>query len=402
MAVSHGFKGVSSTIDEAAEVARALKGREGDARVQLSDSRPVNRVISIRNKMPLEDVPIADKLAFFQGISAAVKRHDDRISTARASYREITGKRYLVTSEGTSIVTDVSLMYLQCTATGAEGGVMASSRDEVAMVSSGWELFDKKEPMGKISDRLVHKVRNQLDGVACKRGSFPCVLGPRVAGMLAHEALGHLAEADSFDSAAFAGLENKPVAPEFVTMVDSPRVRDGFGNITHDDEGVAARKVILIDRGTLAGQMTNREWAFKLGCRPTGNARAETYKVPPIVRMRNTYFERGDMSLDELLGGIKDGYYCGDVRGGQAEANSSFQVAVQGCYEIKNGELCRPVRGLAISGVAVKSLKLIDALGKDFGMESSYCGKSDQYMPTSDGGPHVRVKKGGIVFGGDE
>jgi TldD protein len=118
--------------------------------------------------------------------------------------------------------------------------------------------------------------------------------------------------------------------------------------------------------------------------------------------MRNTHFEKGDMSVDELVGGVKQGYYCGDVRGGQAEANSNFQVAIQECFEIENGEIGRPVKGLAISGVAVSTLKLIDGLGKDFGIESSYCGKSDQFMATSDGGPHMRIKKGGIIFGGDE
>ncbi len=401
-AVSHGSKGIRSTIGDAVGVAKALGGREGDARVVLSDVRPVNRSITSRPSTPLEDVPVADKIRFFKDMCVGTRRLDSRISTARASYRELTGKRHLVTSDGASVATDVSLMYLMSTAVGADGSTVASSRDEVARVSTGWELFERMEPSARISDRLARKTRSQLDGVRCRRGSFPCVLGPRVVGMLAHEALGHLTEADYYASGAFLGQEGQAVAPEYVTLVDMPRVKDGFGNIVVDDEGVVARKVTLIDRGRLGNQMSNREWAARLGRRPTGNARAESYRFPPIIRMRNTHFEKGDMSVDELVGGVKQGYYCGDVRGGQAEANSNFQVAIQECFEITNGEIGRPVKGLAISGVAVSTLKLIDGLGKDFGIESSYCGKSDQFMATSDGGPHMRIKKGGIIFGGDE
>ena len=218
--------------------------------------------------------------------------------------------------------------------------------------------------------------------------------------MLAHEALGHLSEADLFCSGAFNGLGGEQVAPDGVTMVDSPRMKGGFGNIEVDDEGVLPRKVVLIDDGILGDQLTNRQWAARLGMKPTGNARAESYRKVPLIRMRNTYFERGDMTTEELIENVGNGYYCGDVRGGQAESNSSFQVGIQRCYEIRNGRLGRPVRDLSISGIALRSLKLIDGVGKDFGFESSYCGKYDQSMATSDGGPHMSLKKGAVIFGG--
>ena len=401
-AVSHGIRDIGSTVADAATVARAVGDHDDDDRVKLADVRSQKRSIKSGLEMPLDEVSNSDKLRFLQGVCVSVRNSDPRISTVRASYRELTGKRYLVTDEGTVSEMEVSSIYLMCTASGADGSRVGSARDEVARASTGWELFEDTEPKERISERLVRKLRGQLDGVACKRGSFHCVLGPRVVGMLAHEALGHLSEADYFASGAFAGKEGKLIAPEDVSMVDSPKVKDGFGNIDLDDEGVAPVKVTLIEHGRLKDKMTNREWAARLGCRPTGSARAETYRVPPIIRMRNTYFEKGDQSLEELLEGVKSGYYCGDVRGGQAEANSSFQVAIQDCYEVKHGEIGKPVRNLAISGIALDSLRLIDGLGKDFGMESSYCGKSDQYMATSDGGPHMRFLKGGIIFGGEE
>ena len=89
--------------------------------------------------------------------------------------------------------------------------------------------------------------------------------------------------------------------------------------------------------------------------RPTGNARAESYLYSPIIRMRNTFFEPGTFSEEELLENIDFGYFCADFRGGQAQLNASFQVGIQEAYEIVNGEIGRPVTDLSISGIATDS-----------------------------------------------
>ena len=399
-AVGTSSSAVASTISEAAKAARASRSIRGDFKVSLADVRPIKKKIVLRPRIPLHSVDPTDKVRFSKGLCKKVVASDVRIATCKTIYREVTGKRYLATSEGTSVEWDQSLLYLMASASGKDGGIPAASREEVAAVATGWEHLDKSNSIDDIAARLARKMRTQMDGIQCKRGSFPCVLGPKVVGILAHEALGHLAEADYFSSGAFYGLEGKEVAPDFITMVDSPSLKGSFGDVVVDDEGSPPTKVTLIAKGMLGEQLTNREWAGKLGTKPTGNARAETYRVPPIIRMRNTYIERGDMSLEELLEGVKFGYYCADVRGGQAESNSSFQVGIQECFQIEDGNLTKPVRDLAISGVAVKSLMLIDGLGKDFGIESSYCGKMGQSAATSDGGPHMRLKKGAIIFGG--
>jgi TldD protein len=398
-ASSDGMDDVATTIAEASAAARALS-KGGPIDTRMSDVRPVRRKVRPPVAVPLAEVALEDKVSHLASMCRSVVGADPRIASAKASYMDITGERALVTSEGTEVSNTISHAYLMAHASGKESGRMVSVRDEVGTVSAGWEFFSRVETAEATSARLVRKARLQMDGVPCRRGTHPCVISPRVAGMLAHEALGHLSEADLFAAGAFNGLAGRRIAPESVTMVDSPRVDGGFGNIVVDDEGVVPKPVTLIDGGILGSQMTNREWAARLGVAPTGNARAENYRVPPVIRMRNTYFERGDMTLEELLEGTKSGYYCVDVRGGQAESNSSFQVGIQECYEVVRGELGRSVRSLAISGLATKSLRMIDGVGKDFGLESSYCGKFSQSMPTSDGGPHIGIRKGGIVFGG--
>ena len=399
-AASDGSSGVVRTIADAVEAAGAFCVKEADARVELSPVRPVTRRSKSRAATPFDEVDVALKTSFLKDICTGVSRKEPRTGTCWVDYSDTSGTSVLLTSEGTVVESDVSEVTLSITASGESNGVKAYSREDVGTVMEGWEYLNKTYPSDDLSGSVAGKLTDHLNGVKCSRGSFSCVLGPRVVGMLAHEALGHLSEADLFCSGAFNGLGGERVAPDGVTMVDSPRMKGGFGNIEVDDEGVVPKKVVLIDDGILGDQLTNRQWAARLGLKPTGNARAESYRKVPMIRMRNTYFERGDMTTEELVENVRNGYYCGDVRGGQAESNSSFQVGIQRCYEIRNGRLGRPVRDLSISGIALKSLRLIDGVGKDFGFESSYCGKYDQSMATSDGGPHMSLKKGAVIFGG--
>jgi predicted Zn-dependent protease len=399
-AFTDGSLNAADTVRNAAKAAGAVRLKSDDERATLSPVRTICRELKVDATDVFADVDVSNKIAYLKEVCAGVRDKEPRTKTCWADYRDLSGRSVLLTSEGTVIESEISEMSMTVTASGAHTDVKASSREDVGVTSTGWRRTEKAYPPGLVSERVAAKMTDHLNGVKCRRGSFGCVLGPRVVGMLAHEALGHLSEADLFCTGAFNGLEGKRVAPDTVTMVDSPRLRGGFGNIRIDDEGVSPRKVFLIDKGFLGDQLTNRQWAARLGVKPTGNARAESYRKPPIIRMRNTFFERGEMTTEELVEGIKAGYYCGDVRGGQAEMNSSFQIGIQQCYEIRNGEIGRPVRDLSISGIALKSLRLIQGVGRDFGFESSYCGKFDQSMATSDGGPHMSLGKGAVIFGG--
>ena len=220
--------------------------------------------------------------------------------------------------------------------------------------------------------------------------------GPIVVGIIAHEALGHLAEADLTINSPFKDLIGREVAPEHVTMSERI-VEGGFGNDKYDDEGVPVKDIHIIENGTLKQIMLNREYAHKWGMEPNGHARAENYTYPPIIRMRNTIFEPRDWKFEEMIEDIKFGYYVVDFRGGQAQLNSAFQVGVQEGYMIENGEITKPIRDTSISGIAIEALKKISAVGKDFGLEMGRCGKGQSAFVSS-GGPHMRFD-GGIIIG---
>jgi TldD protein len=113
--------------------------------------------------------------------------------------------------------------------------------------------------------------------------------------------------------------------------------------------------------------------------------------------MRNTYMAPQDHTFEELFERVKEGYFFKSFRGGQANLDGTFQVGIQEAYEIVNGELGAPIRDASISGNTLETLLKVDAVGKDFELDSGRCGKG-QTAFIGDGGPHIRVSE--VTVGG--
>ena len=398
--VSTGDLGsLDGAVENAYKMAKAAAPTRREP-ITLSDLKAVRDVEEIKVVRDPRHVPIEEKIGYMESMTKVIKGYDPRITAVTVKVRTASGKKYLSTSDGTRIQSDVMLVRSYPWVTGKEGERLSAARHEEASTTRGWEYMEDFAIPEFMGEEVARRVKLQLGGVPPKGGTFPCVLGPRVIGTLAHEALGHLAEADLTVNSAFNGKMGEVVASEGVTMIDDGTIPGNVGTTRYDDEGVPTSRVELIKDSVLTGLLTNREYAAKLGLLASGNARAESYLQPPIIRMRSTYFETGDWSHDELFEGIDFGYYCLDMRGGQAQMNASFQVGIQEAYEIVDGEIGKPVTDLSISGIATDSLLKIEGISKDeFTFGAGRCGKGPEAF-ISDGGPNMRFLAGGITFGG--
>ena len=223
---------------------------------------------------------------------------------------------------------------------------------------------------------------------------FTVVLDPEMTGVLSHEAVGHACEADAVidRESILRGKIGKRIGNNFVTIYDDPTAKN-FGTYKFDDEGVEAKKTVLVERGILRGYINSRSTAKELGHTPNGHARAEDFESAPVVRMSNTYFMPGKASKEDVMD-IRDGIYLKGMKGGSVDIFSGgFMFAAELAYEIKNGEIGKMIRDTGISGNILETLHNIELVGKDFGTSPGFCGKAGQHAPVSDGGPHIRVKK---------
>jgi TldD protein len=386
---------LTDSITEACKMAKATSLQVKDPG-KLADSNTVEAKVAIKPKKDPREVSIKKKIDFLSTEDRTIFGYDNHIKSCTINYLDIGGTDYFMNSDGTYIEQDKLYIYLVSVATAKEADRLTVSHDLLGY-TSGFEEFDEETPE-VIGRRVAKRAIDQLKAKKAKGGTFPAVIGPKVIGVFAHEAFGHLAEADlTLSGSVLIDKLGKKVASERVTIYDDGTMRGAFGSFKYDDEGVPAQKTTLIKNGEIVGLMHNRETSHKFGVEPTGNARAQDFRFEPIIRMRNTYLARGDYSFEELLEDIKFGYYIKDYRGGQANLDGTFQVGVQEAFEIVDGELGAPVSNLSFSGNTLETLFKVDAVGKDFELSVGVCGK-DQRAFIGAGGPHTRVKE--VLIGG--
>ncbi|HHT85930.1 MAG: TldD/PmbA family protein [Bacillota bacterium] len=251
------------------------------------------------------------------------------------------------------------------------------------------------ELYGKIEEQYHHLMKKS-EGVFADAGLKTCVLDAELAGILAHEAIGHTTEADMVISGSVAqGKIGQQVASPLVTLVDFAHSYNGQTcpvPVYVDDEGTKAVDAVIIENGILKGYMHNKESARYFNVGPTGNARAYEFSDEPLIRMRNTAILPGADKLEDMIASIDDGYYLIQPSNGQADSTSEFMFGITLGYEIKNGKLGKAIKDTTISGVAFDMLKTVTMVSPDMKWTNSgMCGKK-QAIPVGMGGPAIKCK----------
>jgi len=388
-------QGVLAAIDAAQSAARTSAGAKKDRLAGLAEAPMATGTFAVATDDPLDAHSLEEKLALVLRLDERIRSGAKEIVSSTASYGEIQDEKVIVTSDGASAHLFDSKPELRTIAVAGRNGDQTMGM-ESSGVTGGWtDLLGITAPE-ELADKAVRLAVDQLAAPHPSGGVSAVVLDPSLVGVLCHEAIGHTVEADIVLGGAITSDKiGVSVASELVTLCDSGAsefVPHAVGILPVDDEGVLTQRTVIIEKGVLRSFLHNRETAAHYGVAPTGNARAFVYSDDPIIRMRNTYIEPGETPFEELIGGIKNGYYlCGLGMSGQADSNAEFMFGVKEARRIVDGKVGELVRGVTISGNAFDVLKSVDAIGDDFAWEqgAGACGKG-QAAKVDLGGPHLR------------
>jgi TldD protein len=261
-------------------------------------------------------------------------------------------------------------------------------------------------------DRLDRLVRQAVDRTTIlfeagppPVGELPVVLAAGSSGILLHEAIGHGMEADfnRKGTSIYADKLGKPVAQPFVNIVDDATLPGARGAINVDDEGNQAGRTVLVENGVLASYLHDQISARHYGVAPTGNGRRQSYRHPPLPRMRATYMLPGPHDPGEIIASVKRGLYCQNFSNGQVHiGGGDFTFYVKNGFLIEDGKLTRPVKDVNVIGNGPKALERVDMVGDDLEIDEGgwTCGKDGQSVPVSQGLPTVRVSSLTVGGGG--
>jgi len=386
---------LKNALYEAISIAKLLSGNKKKKVEGLAEVNQMARGhLEARVKGDLKNIDIEQKIKTTKDAERAARNYSEKIKSASCIYREILDHKIIVNTDGAEVQLSDSKPEFNVTTIAAEGNETATISEGIG-ITGGWDdLFAKHDPLDYAilaSEKAVKLLKaNHVPGE-----SATIILDPGMVGLIAHEAIGHMVEADFVQSGSLVNDKiGQRVASDLVTLIDSGESKTfpkAAGTIAVDDEGVRAENAVIIENGYLESFLHNRESAFIFDTKPAGNARAYEYDDDPLIRMRNTFLEPKRDTVDDMLKETKHGYLLKGARNGQADANGEFMFAFQEAYLIEKGEIKELMKGASVSGNAFDVLRSVDMVGKDFAydMGTGYCGKV-QPMKVDGGGPHIR------------
>ncbi len=350
-----------------------------------------------------EDVGAAELVPLLRGINDRALAADKRVKRVQTGISAEHGVVLVADSTG-RLVEDAQPMtslYVSCNAE-HKGRRETNGKNLAGRADVGLYSVSR---VNKLVDDAVALTVILFDAAEAPAGEMPVVMAAGSSGILLHEAIGHGMEADfnRKNTSIYADKIGKPIAKPFVTIVDDGTIDGSRGAINVDDETGVAGKTAMVEGGTLTTYLHDAISAKQYGVKPTGNGRRESYKYPPMPRMRATYMLNGPHKKDEIIASVKRGIYCQQFTNGQVQIGAGdFTFYVKNGWMIEDGKLTHPVKDVNIIGNGPKVLELTDMVADDLAMDDGgwMCGKNGQSVPVSLGIPTVRIAK--ITVGGSK
>ncbi|MEY2470674.1 MAG: PmbA protein [Actinomycetota bacterium] len=164
----------------------------------------------------------------------------------------------------------------------------------------------------------------------------------------------------------FANRVGESVGSPVVTLVSDPTDATSMAADPIDAEGLASRRVPLIDKGVLTGFVHNSYTARRAGTKSTGSA-VRSLKTAPGVGCRAITLEPGTKSQAELMAELGEGVLVLSVSGlhsGVNPVSGDFSTGADGVM-FRDGQPAEPVREFTISSTLQRMLGDVTAVGND-------------------------------------
>lgn len=407
--LKQALKRAKANSSEKEKVMRRYKDRaKGLYKTEFAKIPAPQKVLTKPYKKNPIDADVEDFITQAENISKDIGKISG-IATNAISIFSMLERKVFASSEGSMIeqtraITEPSIFV-------AANGTSKETYHEWISEPRGLEALDGQNSHGKTFEEFCHFIANgtvELSNAPAVKNTqnAAIVTDPWFNTLLSHEICGHPLEADRAlkRETAWAGRawwfknleENefgKQVGSEEMTIVSNPGA-DGYGNFAFDDEGTPGKKTTCIENGFLREFMNSRETSIILGENANGHMRASSASNAPLIRMSNTYFEKGSWKAQELIEDTRDGFYIsGQKTPSIGESRQNFNITCWKIFEIKNGEIGKLYRNGGIEGNSAEMFKTIEAADDVKLFNVPNCGKGTpmQTMRVGNGGPHLRI-----------
>jgi TldD protein len=396
------------TCNNAIKIARTTKRRGRN--INIERHRGYHDTCIVKPKISHNEKDFDEVIKDFKELDSDVFNLEQRIKTRLFNVYTHNEYKLYMNTEGSKIEHQMPYTLIYRILTAIDPQKTTVQRAKGVGGKKGWEIIEDenfKEDMERDA-KVLGKILDEAKELK-EKGQFDVIIDSEIAGLSSHEACGHPFELDRImgREAAQGGLSyakiemlgKEKIGSDQLTIIDDPLIEKSSGYYVYDDEGVPARKKYLIKNGYVNEFLTNREYANYISAKSNGSARSAFYFNEPLIRMSNTYIDKGDYSVEEMIESVKKGIYLksymewniDDIRWNQK------YVGLE-CYFIENGRIKEMVTNVPLEMTTGFYFKNITAVGKDLKFHTGTCGKGDpmQGVPVWFGSPTIKVS--GVII----
>jgi predicted Zn-dependent protease len=344
--------------------------------------------------------------------TAPFARHGD-IYGASASFSASVETRWYVNSEGSAILTSRPSYRLFITAfTRADDG-MELPRYESFLAAAPAGLPDDRTVLRTV-ERMIADLRALRQAPLVEPYTGPAILSGRAAAVFFHEVFGHRIEGQrqkrEEEGQTFKRSVNERVLPEDFSVFSDPTEErlgsvDLAGSYRYDDEGVAARRVTVVENGVLKSFLMSRT-PIEGFAESNGHGRS-TPGLAPEARQSNLIVQVAhprsraalrQMLIDEIRReGKPFGLLFDDIEGGftltQRTIPNAFNVLPVMVYRVFPDGRQELVRGVDLVGTPLTVFSRIVAADDDVQVFNGMCGAESGFIPVSAVSPGLFVSQ---------
>lgn len=350
---------VRDTLTAARDNARFA---EPDPHAGLAIPDGVASVPAPADPTPIDAMALEDKVALAIGLEAAAVGLDPRVRSVRvAAYGDDVGASAVATSTGIASVggwadAGVSVAALATDDTGTTvGGFGDAARDPAQLDADA------------VAAEAVARATRLLGAGPIPSVRLTVVFEPRLAATLVALLAGTLGgEAVVKGRSPFAERLGEVIASPLLTVVDDPTDARSLAASSHDGEGLATRRNVLVRNGVLEGFLHNTWTARRMGTASTASA-VRGVRSTPGVGPQALAMEPGAGTFDEFVAGIDHGFVVQSLSGlhsGVNPVSGDVSVGAEG-FVIHDGVIGQPVREVTLASTLQRMLTGITAVGAD-------------------------------------
>src|SRR3954470_22327255 len=344
---------VVSTNDTSGDAVTKLAERA----VAMARVAPDDKYVGLADPALLaHDFPDLDLL---DPVTPSATELERRAVAAEAAALAVKG---VTKSGGASASTGIGGMVL-VTSTGFHGAYLRSSQgiSMTAIVGDGTGMerdYDytsalhasdlaSPESVGRTAGERTVARANPRKVETCK---VPVIFDPRVSNSLVGHLVGAVNGASIARKTSFLkDRMGEQLFAKDIRIIDDPLRRRGLRSQSFDAEGVAVKKLAIIDEGVLTSWLLDTATARELGLVTTGHAHRGV-SSSPSPGPYNLHLEAGEPSRADLMSDIKEGFYVTDLIGsGVNGVTGDYSRGASGFW-IENGEITYPVSEVTIAG----------------------------------------------------